>query len=70
MGITMLILTRRLGESLSIGDDVKLTVLSIKANQVRIGIEAPKEVSIQRTELLEKNQEEESEKENEENTEK
>lgn len=66
----MLILTRRLGESLSIGDDVKLTVLSIKANQVRIGIEAPKEVSIQRTELLEKNQEEESEKENEENTEK
>jgi carbon storage regulator len=70
MGITMLILTRRLGESLSIGDDVKLTVLSIKANQVRIGIEAPKEVSIQRTELLEKNQEEESEKENEENAEK
>ena len=66
----MLILTRRLGESLSIGDDVKLTVLSIKANQVRIGIEAPKEVSIQRTELLEKNQEEESEKENEESTEK
>ena len=70
MGITMLILTRRLGESLSIGDDVKLTVLSIKANQVRIGIEAPKEVSIQRTELLEKNQEEESEKENDENAEK
>ena len=70
MGITMLILTRRLGESLSIGDDVKLTVLSIKANQVRIGIEAPKEVSIQRTKLLEKNQEEESEKENEENAEK
>ena len=70
MGITMLILTRRLGESLSIGDDVKLTVLSIKANQVRIGIEAPKEVSIQRTELLEKNQKEESEKENEENAEK
>lgn len=66
----MLILTRRLGESLSIGDDVKLTVLSIKANQVRIGIEAPKEVSIQRTELLEKNQKEESEKENEENAEK
>lgn len=66
----MLILTRRLGESLSIGDDVKLTVLCIKANQVRIGIEAPKEVSIQRTELLEKNQEEESEKENEENAEK
>lgn len=66
----MLILTRRLGESLSIGDDVKLTVLSIKANQVRIGIEAPNEVSIQRTELLEKNQEEESEKENEENAEK
>jgi carbon storage regulator len=66
----MLILTRRLGESLSIGDDVKLTVLSIKANQVRIGIEAPKDVSIQRTELLERNQEEENKKENEEDTEK
>lgn len=58
----MLILTRRLGEAITIGKDVKLTVLSIKGNQVRIGVEAPKEVSIQRSELIEK-------KENEENSE-
>lgn len=47
----MLILTRRLGESITIGDNVKLTVLSIKGSQVRIGVEAPKEVCIQRSEL-------------------
>ena len=58
----MLILTRRLGEAITIGKDVKLTVLSIKGNQVRIGVDAPKEVSIQRSELIEK-------KENEENSE-
>ncbi|MBO6009244.1 MAG: carbon storage regulator CsrA [Ruminobacter sp.] len=50
----MLILTRRLGEAITIGKDVKLTVLSIKGNQVRIGVDAPKEVSIQRSELIEK----------------
>ena len=47
----MLILTRRLGQSITIGDNVKLTVLSIKGSQVRIGVEAPKEVCIQRSEL-------------------
>lgn len=47
----MLILTRRLGESITIGDNVKLTVLSIKGSQVRIGVEAPKDVCIQRSEL-------------------
>ena len=47
----MLILTRRLGESITIGDNVKLTVLSIKGSQVRRGVEAPKEVCIQRSEL-------------------
>ncbi|MGN1393319.1 MAG: carbon storage regulator CsrA [Succinivibrionaceae bacterium] len=49
----MLILTRRIDESLTINGNVKITVLSIKGNQIRIGIEAPKDVSIQRTELLE-----------------
>jgi carbon storage regulator len=47
----MLILTRKVGETLLIGDNVKLSVLSVKGNQIRIGIEAPKEVSIQRLEL-------------------
>ncbi|MBR1924317.1 MAG: carbon storage regulator CsrA [Ruminobacter sp.] len=47
----MLILTRRLGDSITIGDNVKLTVLSIKGSQVRIGVEAPKDVCIQRSEL-------------------
>lgn len=50
----MLILTRRLGESITIGDNVKLTVLSIKGGQVRIGVEAARDVSVQRSELLEK----------------
>lgn len=48
----MLILTRRVGESLIIGDDVTVSVLSVKGNQVRIGIDAPKDVNIVREELL------------------
>ncbi len=48
----MLILTRRVGETLLIGDDVKLTVLGVKGTQVRIGIEAPKSVTVQRQELI------------------
>ena len=44
----MLILTRRVGETLVIGDNVKITVLGVKGNQVRVGVDAPKEVSIQR----------------------
>jgi carbon storage regulator len=47
----MLVLSRRLGETLIIGDDVKITVLGISGNQVRIGIDAPKEVSIHREEV-------------------
>ncbi len=48
----MLVLTRRLGESIVIGENIIVTVLSVKGGQVRLGIEAPKEVSIQREELL------------------
>ncbi|MCX8573780.1 MULTISPECIES: carbon storage regulator CsrA [unclassified Gilliamella] len=47
----MLILTRRVGETLIIGDDVVITILGVKGNQVRIGINAPKEVSIHREEI-------------------
>ena len=47
----MLILTRRTGESLVIGDDVTITILALKGNQVRVGIDAPKEISIHREEV-------------------
>jgi len=51
MGVTMLILTRRVDERLVIGDDVTITVLAVKGRQVRIGIEAPQEVPVHREEI-------------------
>lgn len=50
----MLILTRRVGETLMIGDDVKITILGRNGNQVRIGIEAPKNVGVYREEIYQR----------------
>jgi carbon storage regulator len=50
----LLILTRRVGETLNIGDDVSITVLGIKGNQVRVGIKAPPEVAVHREEVAER----------------
>ena len=50
----MLILTRRVGESLIIGDDVVVNILGVKGNQVRIGVDAPKEVPVHREEIYDR----------------
>ncbi|WP_029921258.1 carbon storage regulator CsrA [Nevskia soli] len=50
----MLILTRRVGETVVIGDEVTVTVLGIKGNQVRIGVKAPKNVAVHREEIFER----------------
>lgn len=53
-GVIMLILTRRVGEKLVIGDNVTVTVLSVKGRQVRIGIDAPRDVTVHREEIYQR----------------
>jgi len=57
----MLILTRRIGETLMIGDDVTITVLGVKGNQVRLGVNAPRDVAVHREEIYNRIQQEKAE---------
>lgn len=50
----MLILTRRVGESVMIGDEIEITVLGVKSGQVRIGVKAPRDVTVHREEIIER----------------
>jgi carbon storage regulator CsrA len=59
----MLILTRRVGEKLKISDDIDVTVLDIKGNQIRLGINAPKSIPIHREEIYDRIQQKESKQE-------
>ena len=58
----MLILTRRVGETLMVGDEITVTVLGIKGNQIRLGVNAPKDISVHREEIYQKIQVEKSKK--------
>ncbi len=57
----MLILTRRVGETLMIGDEVTVTVLGVKGNQIRVGVNAPKDVAVHREEIYERIRKEQEE---------
>jgi carbon storage regulator len=59
----MLILTRRIGEAIIIGDDVEINILDVKGSHVKIGIDAPKEISVHREEIYQRIQEENTVKE-------
>ena len=59
----MLILTRRVGEMVVIGEDVTVTVLGVKGNQVRLGVNAPREISVHREEIFERIKKEQEEEE-------
>lgn len=61
----MLILTRRVGETVVIGDDVTVTVLGVKGNQVRLGINAPRDVAVHREEIYDRIRREQTETESE-----
>jgi carbon storage regulator len=58
MEAAMLILTRRVGETIVIGDDVTVTVLGVKGNQVRLGVNAPRDLPVHREEIYERIQQE------------
>ncbi|MDG6894856.1 carbon storage regulator CsrA [Volucribacter amazonae] len=59
----MLILTRKLGESLLIGDDISITILSMRGNQIKIGVNAPKNISVHREEIYRRIKQSQDEKE-------